>query len=207
MNAVAEKAPRLLKARFVHKRIFLLFLVGLILISSSLAEPSGLLEEASETIGCILIGICMLGRSYCSIFIGGKKNDEIVTTGPFSVMRNPLYGFSFIGILGMSMQTGMLTIIAINVIAFIAYHHFVVAREEAYLSHKFGQAYLDYQTRVPRWWPNFKLWQEAQYVETQPGFIRQTMYDSMIFILIFPLLELIEWLHAENILPNLIQLP
>jgi protein-S-isoprenylcysteine O-methyltransferase Ste14 len=36
-------------------------------------------------------------------------------------------------------------------IVFVAVQYFVIAGEERYLERKFGQAYLDYKTRVRRW--------------------------------------------------------
>ncbi len=91
--------------------------------------------------------------------------------------------------------------------AFILYYHFVVRREEEYLAYKFGQDYLDYQAIVPRWLPKLCLWQEATVIESHPRLVRLTMRDCMAFVLVFPILEAIEWLHDKHWLPNIIQLP
>ncbi len=203
----ATPAPKLLKKRCFHSRIFFVLMASLLLVSNSLFKAEGLLHEEFESIGCVLIGICILGRSYCSLFIGGRKNGVIVEEGPFSIVRNPLYVFSFLGMLGITLQTGMLTIILLCVLAFIIYYSKVVQGEENFLTHKFGDFYQAYQGRVPRWWPNLKLWQVPQYVEVQPRFVLLTMRDSLGFLLPFPVLEFLAWLHDQQILPYLFRLP
>ncbi len=203
----SAKPAKLLKARCFHSRIYFYLIIALILLCDSLVRPAGLLHEEAEAIGVVLVGIGIMGRAYCSLFIGGKKNDEIINDGPYGIVRNPLYVFSFLGFLGISMQSGMLTIVIANIIAFCVYYYFVVRKEEAYLTEKFGAAYIAYKAAVPRWFPNFKLWREPEMVEVRPKFIRLTMYDGLIFLAIFPVLELIEWLHTVNWLPNLILLP
>lgn len=199
--------PKLLKARCFHSKIFFAVMVALLLTCYGLFEPEGLIHEEAEAIGVVMVAACILGRSYSSMFIGGKKNVGVVTDGPFSIVRNPLYVFSFLGWIGIALQTGMVTLLVAAIVAFILYYHFVVRREEAFLAHKFGQEYLDYMARVPRWWPNFKLWRESDMIEVSPRLVRITMMDCMIFVLVFPALELIEWLHTDKILPNLLQLP
>ena len=43
--------------------------------------------------GMILVGIASLGRMWCSLYIAGYKDDKLVTDGPYSLCRNPLYFF------------------------------------------------------------------------------------------------------------------
>ena len=41
-----------------------------------------------------MILICILGRTWATLYIGGQKQRELVTKGPYSVVRNPLYLFT-----------------------------------------------------------------------------------------------------------------
>ena len=70
----------------------------------------GLFSELLEMGGLALIAVCIIGRAWCSLYIGGRKTAEIVDRGPYSISRNPLYVFSFMGAFGMGALTGSLTI-------------------------------------------------------------------------------------------------
>src|SRR5690606_20242400 len=87
------------------------------------------------------------------------------------------------------------------VASFLIYYPMVVAKEEAFLRHKFGADYVQYMHDVPRWIPNLKLWQEPETIEARPKFIRRTLMDAAIFFLPMPCFVIIEALHAHSILP------
>jgi len=63
-------------------------------------------HEAMRWLGAALIFVCVSGRTWCTLYIGGRKNHELVTAGPYSVCRNPLYVFSIIGAIGIGAQLG-----------------------------------------------------------------------------------------------------
>ncbi len=149
----------------------------------------------------------MFGRSYCSAFIGGIKNEKVVRAGPFSVVRNPLYVFSFIGIVGIGLQSGRFSILLILVAAFIMYYKHVVQREEAFLYNKFGEDYRVYTQEVPRWWPNWSLWNEPAEIVVRPYFIRHTMMDAAVFFIAWPCFELLALLHENGTIPFSFMLP
>lgn len=81
-----------------------------------------------------------------------RAADRLVTTGPFSVMRNPIYVGNTIATfgLGLVLQNGWL-LIATPIAAF-ATHYLAVVREQAHLEKKFGKDWSDYATRVKAWW-------------------------------------------------------
>jgi protein-S-isoprenylcysteine O-methyltransferase Ste14 len=75
----------------------------------------------------------------------------LVTTGIHGRTRNPIYlGFflMYAGI-GIALQSPW-TLILIAPLA-VTIRYGVIAREEAYLEGRFGDAYLDYKARVRRW--------------------------------------------------------
>lgn len=199
--------PKLLKSRQFHSRIFVAALVLALLFTAPSMLRRSTAFMALLWIGYALVIVGVLGRIYCSAFIGGRKNDTIVRQGPFSVVRNPLYVFSFLATLGVGLQSGMFSLTALLAAAFIVYYAQVVRKEEAFLLHKFGEPYQSYMNEVPRWLPKFSLWSEPEQVEAMPRFLRKTALDASIFFLPMPVFSVLHILHIRDILPVWLILP
>jgi protein-S-isoprenylcysteine O-methyltransferase Ste14 len=75
----------------------------------------------------------------------------LVTTGIHGWSRNPIYLGMFLiyGGIGLAAQSPWVLMITLPLAITIRYG--VVAREEAYLAQRFGDAYRDYIARVRRW--------------------------------------------------------
>ena len=54
-------------------------------------------------LGFVLVVFGSFGRIWASLYIEGNKTKNLVTSGPFSIVRNPLYFFSLIMLLGFSL--------------------------------------------------------------------------------------------------------
>ncbi|HLF58253.1 MAG TPA: isoprenylcysteine carboxylmethyltransferase family protein [Alphaproteobacteria bacterium] len=204
---VTNPRPQLLKARRRHTWIAALPLVFFLLVTDSSWRALSALNELYQWLGYFALLLCVLGRAWCSAYIGGRKNYELITLGPYSVVRNPLYVFSFIGVAGIGLASGTVTFLVALAVLFAAYYRIVVKREEAFLASGFGQAFAGYAARVPRWWPDFSLWRDAPEIAVRPHFLLITLRDSSVFLLAFPLLELIEWGHEAGLLPVLLRVP
>jgi protein-S-isoprenylcysteine O-methyltransferase Ste14 len=199
--------PKLLKARQLHSRIFAVLAVALVLVSEPMRIQDPIIHLIMRWIGYVLVMIGAFGRVYCSAFIGGRKNDEVVRAGPFSVVRNPLYVFSFIAVLGVGLESCMVSMLVLLAGAFVLYYPIVVLREEAFLKNKFGAAYDTYLKEVPRWIPKFKLWNEPEQLDAKPRFIRKTAMDAALFFLPLPCFILISMMHAFHNIPVWFMLP
>ena len=75
----------------------------------------------------------------------------IVETGPYRFTRNPIYLGMFLGLVGLAIAFDNLWLLATLVPFALVIRYGVVAREEAYLERKFGDAYRQYRARVRRW--------------------------------------------------------
>jgi protein-S-isoprenylcysteine O-methyltransferase Ste14 len=207
MTTPTSPRPKLLKARQFHSRIFAVVAIALFCCIAPSEAENSLARLMMVWGGYMLVIVGAFGRVYCSAFIGGRKNKSVMRDGPFSVVRNPLYVFSFLATIGIGLQSGMWVVTGLLVIAFAIYYPFVVAKEEQFLRHKFDESYEAYLREVPRWIPNLKLWQEPQEAATMPKFIRRTMGDAMVFFLPFPAFAVISALQAHQILPVWLTLP
>ena len=76
---------------------------------------------------------------------------SIVDIGPYRFTRNPIYLAMFLAIIGLAIAFNSLWLLVTLVPFALVIRYGVVAREEAYLARKFGDAYLQYRARVRRW--------------------------------------------------------
>ena len=87
-------------------------------------------------IGCALVGVATVGRLWCALYIAGYKTDKLITSGPYSMCRNPLYFFSLLGGIGVGLCTEYLVLAAVIVVAFAAIYPITIkARKKSGCSH------------------------------------------------------------------------
>ena len=80
-----------------------------------------------------------------------KPTTAIVSGGPFRFTRNPIYSGMLLGLVGLAVGFDTLWILGTLIPFYLVIRYGVIAREEAYLERKFGQAYLGYKSQVRRW--------------------------------------------------------
>jgi len=199
--------PAMHKTRIKETRVVALLFAAVILVSQSLWGSDGVPAQALRWAGYFLIIICVLGRTWSAAYIGGHKARIIVDLGPYSVTRNPLYVFSFFGAVGIGFSTGMVTPGVVIALIYVVYYRMIVAREEEHLTARHGEIYRDYVRRVPRWIPNFKLWQEADEPMGYPRNVYLAARDASAFFVAWPLFAFVAWLQKIEILPVLLRLP
>jgi protein-S-isoprenylcysteine O-methyltransferase Ste14 len=172
-------------------------------VTRSSHQAGGLLHEAIEWIGLLLMFVCIAGRCWTSLYIGGRKIDQFVTIGPYSVMRNPLYTFSILGAIGAGAQLG--SIFAGLFTGFVVWVVFavVVRSEERLLLGIYAKEFEDYRVQVPRFLPNPGLWRDIPTILVMPSRMVRTFGDGMMFLLSVPLADLVERLQDAGILPIL----
>ncbi|WP_348628354.1 isoprenylcysteine carboxylmethyltransferase family protein [Mesorhizobium sp. WSM4313] len=153
-----------------HKRLIVVQLAAVLAVILLLFSKPALAEgsdghEVVETIGFAMVLICFLGRLWSILFVGGRKNDELIVSGPFSMTRNPLYFFSTVGTAGIGLMFGSLLAAALLGLASFLVFRFTARKEAEYLAGKFGAAYAAYAERTPSFWPNPLLYRdEAQWL-------------------------------------------
>jgi protein-S-isoprenylcysteine O-methyltransferase Ste14 len=75
----------------------------------------------------------------------------LVTTGIHGWSRNPIYLGMFLIYIGIGLVVRSPWILILTLPLAVTMRYGVVAREEAYLDRRFGDAYRDYKARVRRW--------------------------------------------------------
>ena len=136
------------------------FLISIVLQwLAPLALPQGSLRQAFIPVGIVLIVVglsfIVLARrefaQYRQSMEPGQPISKIVRTGVFSISRNPLYLGIAVALSGIALVLNILWILVLLIPALILCHVVLIAPEERYLTHKFGEEYLAYATSVHRW--------------------------------------------------------
>lgn len=105
---------------------------------------------------CICLGevLRLWASGYIKTYRGPMEEvGELVTSGPYAYVRNPLYLANGLIGLGITLLSGILWAIVLFGGIFAFLYGSVVRAEEAFLEEKFGEAYREYARYVPRFFP------------------------------------------------------
>jgi protein-S-isoprenylcysteine O-methyltransferase Ste14 len=207
------KIPRMhavtLAERFAANRIRMSQLFGLLIVTVLAVSESrweySVLDAVLFLLGAVLVGGATMGRLWCSLYIAGYKEGTLVTTGPYSISRNPLYFFSLVGAIGLGFATETLTFAAVFALWFAWLYPGVIRAEERRLRELHGAAFDEYARRVPRFVPRLRLLVEPQSYTVQPVRFRNHLLDALWLVWGLGLLELIEAAHKYELLPTLVR--
>ncbi len=153
-----------------------------VMASRPISSEGSFLHETVERGGIFLILIAIMGRTWCSMYISGRKLVSLVTRGPYSISRNPLYVFSSIAAFGVGAQLGSIVFAAICAAACLAIFRLVVTHEEQALTQLFPAEFPAYEARVPRFLPDPSLWQDAETLVVRPDRVQRTFWDATLFL-------------------------
>jgi protein-S-isoprenylcysteine O-methyltransferase Ste14 len=174
--------------------------VALLMAMGPASPEDATWHETVERGGVFFILVGILGRTWCAMYIGGNKLNRLVTEGPYSVTRNPLYVFSAIAAFGLGAQVGSAVFALICALATLAIFALVIRHEEQALADRFPAEFARYKSRVPRLAPNFRGWQEAETILVRPALVRRTFWDASLFLLAAPALKALESLREASLI-------
>ena len=131
--------------------------VPLIVLALFVADPSA----RSATLGTLLCVFGELVRLYSVAFIGSVSRTrnttttggKLITTGPFGIVRNPLYVGNFFITMGIASFTGVAWLVALAAAAFAFQYYCIVKYEEKLLLGRFGKEYEEFLDSVPAFIP------------------------------------------------------
>jgi protein-S-isoprenylcysteine O-methyltransferase Ste14 len=113
-------------------------------------------------LGIIIILVGAFIRLWATKHIGRrmpwmkKKGKELIKTGPYAIVRNPLYIGNIIIATGLSIFSELIWIVPLIILYLFILYHFVALSEEKKLLKRWGTEYSTYLSEVPRWIPNLK---------------------------------------------------
>lgn len=112
----------------------------------------------------ILLAVVLTGHTFWLFSKNGQGTPvpteapkKFVVKGLYQYARNPMYWGYMASFLGMFFVFGSILLFGYFLLSILALHLYVTKLEEPILKKRFGQSYLDYCAKIPRWrWKNIK---------------------------------------------------
>jgi len=170
-----------------------------------LVRPDGF-QDVSHSImemtGFLLLIVAALGRVWAFAYIGGRKNQELCRGGPYSLTRNPLYLFSFLGVCGAGLALQSPTLFVIAALFFLGYYAVVIRAEESRLRGIFGTAFDRYRAEVPRFWPRLRRPDTAPEITLSSRLLQRCLLEVFWFLAAIIVIEVIEMAKSGHWWPT-----
>ena len=195
----------LARHRLAVSRLALVVLVPTILFTRHSFPADSLTCYVMQVVGPALIIVGALGRIWAILYISGKKSKKLVSAGPYSMMRHPLYSFSVILCLGVATAFENVLLLIVMVPLFVLYYFAVISREEEKLSKELGAEYEQYRTNTPRFLPAVWMYRrgarKGAAMPIEERAVLRTIRESTLFLLLIPLAVVVNLLHGTGVLP------
>ena len=193
--------------RILLSRVLLGIVTLAIVLSAPVWKPGPLVSTAIDLLAFILVLTAAFGRLWALSYISGHKTRDLITQGPYSAARNPLYFFSLAGALGIGILTKSAFVLGAIVLAFAVYYPLVIRAEEKHLEQVHGENFRKYRSRVPAFVPRFSFYAEPMEYPVNARYFRRAFFSVMWFPLIYIIFLFLERLHAAGVVPVLMNIP
>jgi protein-S-isoprenylcysteine O-methyltransferase Ste14 len=181
------------------------------LVAATAANAPGVLASVGGVwivvLATVLVGTSALGRIWCSVFIAGRKDAELVTQGPYAACRHPLYGLSLVGGAGLGVASGSLVLAGATLLLLAVLFARAIRAEEALLAQIHGPAFESYCRTTPALWPDLSRRGVPERLEVAPRVFWKAFLDGgSVLLLLALLLGLAAW-RQSTLVPALVHLP
>ena len=190
--------------RLLISRIFLLIIIVVLLFSDNKVSDWSPTYNWLEFFGYLFGLIGVFGRIWSSLFIEGNKTQKLIVKGPYSLMRNPLYFFSFILLMGLCFFIKSILVFSVFFLLWIFIYRNTMLSEEKNLTSNHNKEYMNYYNRTPKIFPNFNIYRSFDLNEKMNIDIKKierVLTESFGFLFLFGIIKVIEYLHLNDILP------
>jgi len=130
--------------------------------------------------------LCGVGIAICGLLLRGyaaghlRKHKQLAVSGPYAFTRNPLYLGSVLLAAGFSVASHS-WISTLLLSAYLAiFYPVVIRREQAELKTLYGDAFVEYASQVPAFWPRLSLAQASTERFSWPLYRKNREYEAAI---------------------------
>jgi len=199
--ATSGSTPRIRLTQFLY-----LSVLALVAMSGG-RSLQGAGSLVAQSAGFVLVAIAVLWRLWTTLFIAGRKDEELVRDGPFARCRHPLYLGSIVGSAGIGLTTLSLALTLALPVAIAAIAVLAARREDALLLAAHGNAWREYAQSVPAFRPGGPAQRTPETVTVPVRIYRKAFLDAASFLGLWLLVLLLENLRAGGAWPALFRLP
>ena len=172
--------------------------------SWSLGSTTAFIIESS---GYLLILTGLAIRMWCTFYRENPRAIEFVTTGPYSICRNPFYigYFLLTAGAGLFFENPLMLLLVLGIT--IPFIMATIWMEEAHMELLLGESYQEYKKNIARFWPRLSHYKSPDRLNVRVGIVRQVAIEVMIVVLLVEIKEVLEILRARGVLPILWHFP
>ena len=188
----------LAKYRMYFLRVSILLLIVLSVTNNEFRaytlEITTIESLQMSILGFIMVVFGSFGRIWASLYIEGNKTKNLITAGPFSMVRNPLYFFSLIMLLGFSLALKAIYLPLALLLIFVLFHVPTIANEEKKLQDIHGEKFTSYVKSTPRLIPNifkYKKPEIGEKVLVKISRINGVLIEVIGYLFLYTLIDII----------------
>lgn len=160
-----------------------------------------------ECVGWLLFTAGAALRWWSTLYIGGKKSHQLISDGPYSITRNPIYLGTCLLTLSVAVLAQSLVFLLAVLLVATAYVGLTVPDEEQTLLAIHGDRFREYCQRVPRLLPNLRLLRAPKTVEVHVQGLTAELIRACRWVWIPLLCDLLTHLRCESWWPTWFLLP
>ena len=146
-------------------------------------------------VGVAIVGLVI--RGYAAGHL--RKHQQLATSGPYAFTRNPLYLGSVFLAAGFSLASHS-WISALLLGAYLAiFYPVVIRREQSELKAHYGDAFVEYSSRVPAFWPRLSPAMPSTEKFSWPLYFKNREYEASIGLAVAMAILLIRMLWPGGV--------
>jgi len=190
-------------------RLTALLLAGLLAIVavSQRTAAAGLAGQLMQLAGLACVACAALGRVWCSVFIAGRKDAQLVRSGPYAALRHPLYALSMLAMLGLGLATRSVAITVGLLLVFGATYAAAARAEDRWLRTAHGNDFDSYAREVRAFVPRPASYSVPDSLEVRPRVLWKAFLDAGSLLGVWALLMLADALQLAGRTPTWLTLP
>ena len=190
-------------------RLTALLLLAMLLVVATTERTSatGSAGLVLELAGLACVVSAALGRIWASVFIAGYKDERLVRTGPYAMLRHPLYALSLLAMSGLGLATRSAAITVAVVGAFAVIYAAAALAEDRHLGSRHGEVFARYAGSVRAFLPRWSLRDVPEVLEIRPRVLWKAFLDAGTLVGLWILVIVADALQRAGVTPTWLTLP